>query len=297
MFKSFSKAISFYLALPFIYFFSILPMSWLYGLSKLIFLLMYQLLKYRRRVVFNNLKNSFPEKSIAEIQKIERDFYKILSDYIVESIKSFTAGKSLILSMGRIVPNAEFEALAKDQKNIIISAGHVVNQEIVNLFLSASEQFPYHVKAAYHSLANPYFDRFFFRSRTRFGSGMYSMKESYKAIEQQEYMRPFAFFLLNDQSAPPKRAYWARFLNQDTSFYKGMAVFAQKYDMPVFYAHVRRPKRGYFEIEFIKISDRPGSLSEAQILEPHVKLLEQNILEDPQIWLWSHKRWKHSKPI
>ncbi len=244
----------------------------------------------------NNLKNSFPEKAKNELYTIEKSFFKILTDYMVESVKSFTISKRNILKKGKIIENTEMFAHAKAGRNIIISVGHVGNQEFVNLFLSATPDFPFHLKAAYHQLANPYFDRFFYNSRIRFGSEMFPMQETYKAVVKQDVGRPFALFLVNDQSSPPTKSYWTQFLSQDTSFYKGTAVFARKYDMPVYFMHLVRPNRGDFELSFIKITDTPKDFKEEEIIEKHVRLLEKNIEEDPPIWLWSHRRWKHKRP-
>lgn len=268
----------------------------LYRLSDGVYLLLYKWLKYRVKVVRTNIDNSFPTKSTAEKMTIESDFYRILSDYMVEGIKSFTASKNLILSKGSIVKNDEMWAMAAAKKNIIISVGHVGNQELVNLFLSASSEYPFTVKAAFHALANPYFDKMFHRSRERFGSYLFPMKQTYKAMEDQELGRPSSFFLVNDQSAPPHKSYWTTFLHQDTSFYKGMAVSALQYDWPIFFMHVKRTGRGNFELSFKKICDNPAAIGETEILERHVQFLEENINEDPKIWLWSHKRWKHKRP-
>jgi Kdo2-lipid IVA lauroyltransferase/acyltransferase len=291
------QAFFYYLSLPFIYAFSFLPLSVIYKISNFLFFINYHFVKYRRNVVQQNLKNSFPEKSETELKAIEKNFFRILTDYMVESIKSFTISKKSILSKGIIIENEEMNELAKAGKNIIISVGHVGNQEFVNLFMSASPDFPFSLKAAYHQLQNPYFDQFFYKKRIRFGSEMFSMKASYQAFQNQDLNRPFAFFLVNDQSSPPTKSYWTTFLNQDTSFYKGTEIFAKKYDMPVFFMHLVRPERGHFILSFVKITDEPKLVPDGVILEKHVRLLEKNILEDPPIWLWSHKRWKHKKPV
>ncbi len=291
------QALFYYISLTFIYFFSYLPLWVLYKISDFLFYINYNFIKYRRKVVHTNLINSFPNSPNSYILDIEKNFFGILTDYMVEVVKSFTISKKEILTKGTIIENPEMTALAKAGKNIIISVGHVGNQELVCLYLSALEKFPFTLKAAYHQLGNPYFEKLFYNSRVRFGAEMYPMRDSYAAIAQQNLNSPFAFFLVNDQSAPPKRSYWSHFLNQETGFYKGMAVFAKNYDMPVFFMHVKRPKRGHFELSFQKITDKPTEITEAEILEQHVKYLEKNILEDPQIWLWSHKRWKHKRPV
>jgi Kdo2-lipid IVA lauroyltransferase/acyltransferase len=294
--KKILQALSYYLSLPFILLISILPWSILYGISNLLYIVLYKILKYRVAVVRQNIYNSFPQKNYNEKIQLEADFYRILADYMVEGVKSFTISKKQVLKLGTIVPNNDMYALAVQGRNIIISAGHVANQELANLYLSANKnEFPFQVKAAYHSLSNPYFDGLFHRSRTRFGTEMYSMRATYDAIAKQKLNSPFAYILLNDQSAPPQRAHWVQFLQQDTSFYKGMAVFAQQYDMPVYYLHVRRNGRGTFELSFKNIAKQPKTLTNTQILDEHVRLLEANILEDPKTWLWSHRRWKHKR--
>jgi Kdo2-lipid IVA lauroyltransferase/acyltransferase len=290
------QAFLYYLSLPFIYLFSILPIQLLYKISNGLFYINYYFVKYRRTVVQKNLKNSFPSKSIEELEILEKKFFRILIDYIVESLKSFTISKKSLLKKGIIIQNEEMNALARAKKNIIISVGHVGNQELVNQYLSATDDFHFTVKAAYHQLQNPYYEGLFYKSRTRFGSRLFTMKQSYAAIDEQNIDCPFAFFLVNDQSAPPDKSYWTTFLNQETSFYKGMAVFAQKYNMPVFFMHLDRHKRGHFTLSFIKITDTPNEITESEIIEKHVQLLEKNIRQDPPIWLWSHNRWKHKRP-
>jgi Kdo2-lipid IVA lauroyltransferase/acyltransferase len=290
------QAFLYYLSLPFIFLFSSLPEKVLYLFSDFFFYINFHFIKYRREVVQNNLKNSFPDKSEMELKAIEKNFFRILTDYFLETLKSFTISKKSILQKGIIIANAEMNALAAAGKNIIISVGHVGNQEYVNLFLAASAKFPFTIKAAYHQLQNPFYEKLFLDSRQKFGSKLFTMRQSHAAINKQDIDRPFAFVLVNDQSAPPDKSYWTNFLNQETCFYKGTAVFAKKYDMPVFFMHLERPKRGHFILSFIKITDVPKLISESEILEKHVNLLEANINADPQIWLWSHKRWKHKKP-
>ncbi len=289
--------LAYYLTLPILYCISILPDNLLYRLSSVLHWVNTHTINYRKKVIINNLRNSFPEKTETEINALAIEFMAVLMDYIVESVKALTASKAYVLQKGEIIMDPVLETLLQEKKNIIISAGHLGSQEIMNLFIAAHPAFKYTLKATYHKLQNSHFDKLFYKNRTKFGTEMYNMKETYGAIEKQELNRPFAFVLANDQSAPPNRAYWTTFFGQDTSFYKGMAVFAQKYDMPVFYLKMARgTKRGNFILSFQQITLEPNSLSEAQILEKHKNLLEANIRADIPIWLWSHKRWKHTRP-
>jgi Kdo2-lipid IVA lauroyltransferase/acyltransferase len=290
------KALAFYGVYPILMGLSYLPLSVLYRISNGLCFLLYTVLGYRKKVVRLNLSKSFPEKSAVEVLSLEKKYFQQLSDYIVETIKSFTISKKHILSKGKLVPNPELWALAKEGKNVVISAGHLSNQEFATLFISGIDIFPFTPMGTYHELGNKHFDQLFYNSRARFGAFLYNMKETRLALNNQEKNKPFSFFLLNDQSAPPTKAYWTTFLNQDTGFYKGMAQMAQTHNMPVFYAHQKHISRGFIEYSFTKICLEPNQVSEAEILETHVRLLEKDIQEAPHTWFWSHRRWKHQRP-
>jgi Kdo2-lipid IVA lauroyltransferase/acyltransferase len=257
---------------------------------------MYKVLGYRVQVVRTNLQKSFPKKTPLEIQTLEVQYFKQLADYVVETIKSFTLSKKEAQALGNMVPNQELWDLAASGRNVIISAGHLSNQELGCLYLSSSGLLPFTCVGTYHTLENKYFDALFKKSRTRFGAKVISMRETRIALKDQETHKPFALFLLNDQSAPPTKAYWSKFLNQDTGFYKGMGIIAQEHNMPVFYIHQTHTGRGSIQFSFTKICTNPLETPLETILEEHVRLLEKDIEQAPHTWFWSHKRWKHSKP-
>ena len=123
---------------------------------------------------------------------------------------------------------------------------------------------------------------------------MISMAEAFREISKPED-RPFAFFLVNDQSPPPERSYWTKFLNQDTAFFTGVERFSRQFDMPVVYLCANRIARGKYRITIEMLTETPNKIPQGEILEMHARKLERDIIADPSIWFWSHKRWKFTK--
>ncbi|UBM59695.1 lysophospholipid acyltransferase family protein [Marinilongibacter aquaticus] len=289
------KAVAFYLSLPFIYAVSYLPFPVLYAVSDvLIYPVLYKLLAYRKAVVRKNLENAFPEKTEQERIEIEVRFYHYLCDLFVESIKSFTISEKELRKRVHLEETKRlFEELEAMDLDGVLTMGHYGNYEwLVQAFdLLIYQQ----VLAPYHVLANPYFDRLFLKARSRFGTVLFPTRETMWAIRQKRE-RHFVVGLANDQSAPPKQSYWTTFLNQDTSFFWGTEKIPKKYGMPVIFVRMTRPQRGYYSIGFEWITKEPQKDLDGAILEKHAQLLEEQIKEKPELWLWSHKRWKHKRP-
>jgi Kdo2-lipid IVA lauroyltransferase/acyltransferase len=288
------QAVFFYLGLPFILLVSKLPQKVLYGISSyFVFPVLFYVLKYRRYVVTRNLKNAYPDKSTAELYEIEKGFYKYLSDLFLETVKSFTISKDQLLK--RIsYSNLELldEYFAKN-KNIIMTLGHIGNYEWIAKAMSITFKHEYLVP--YRKMTNQHFDAFFRKSRMAFGADFFPTHDTFPNIKKKRD-KAFLLTLANDQSAQPHKAYWVKFLNQNTSFFVGTEKVAQQFELPVVFAHVSVPKRGYYHVVFELISDQPNTETEGYIMNKHAEMLEKDILASPQNWLWSHKRWKHAMP-
>jgi Kdo2-lipid IVA lauroyltransferase/acyltransferase len=280
----------FFIAKTFIYLFSLLPLRFLYFLSDCIYPLIYYVIGYRRKVVRLNLTRSFPEKSLSEIIEIEKEFYHYFIDFVVETLKCFSITKAELQQRMIIKDNQILHELYSQNKNVIISMGHYGNHELLNI--SLFHAIPHLGQAVYKPLKNPQFDVFFKQMREKTGGKMIAMHEAQFEISKQKD-RPFSFFLVNDQSAnPDNKAYRTTFLNQETFYFKGPERFAKGYDIPVVYCRMDRTKRGYYEIYFELITDKPTEIPAGEILEIHSKKLERDIIRKPEIWFWSHKRWK-----
>lgn len=288
------QAIAFYILLPFLYFFSILPISVLYFISRnVIYPVLYLLVGYRRKVVRDNLKNSFPEKSEDERNKIESDFYKYLSDMFVETIKSFTISEKLLLERIKFENLEILVPFFEANKNVVITLGHIGNYELI------AKAMPFHLKhkvlVPYHKMSNEFFNNLFYKSRTAFGTVFFPTFDTFTSIKK-DYGRAFALALANDQSAPPTKSFWTKFLNQDTTFFVGTEKIAQQFDFPVVFAHITVPQKGHYMMSLELVSDKSKSENEGEIMKKHAELLERDIVADPKYWLWTHKRWKHKMP-
>ncbi|MBB5285860.1 KDO2-lipid IV(A) lauroyltransferase [Rhabdobacter roseus] len=270
--------------------------SWrtLYRLSDLLKYLIFDLVGYRKDVVLVNLRNSFPEKEEAEIQKIARDYSRNLTDLVVEAVKLRSITREEVNQRFTYDPRV-FEHYYAQNKNLVLVLGHLGNWELANLF--ASLNFPHQVVVVYHRLANDTFEDWFYKIRTQFGSELVPMNEAYQkaGVPRQ---RPFMFLLVNDQSPRPDKAYWTTFLNQDTGVFRGVERIARQLDAPVLYGVIGRDenRRGHYTIGVRLITENPKEIPNNGILERQIKLLEADIRRQPANWLWSHKRWKHPRP-
>ncbi len=289
------SAVAYYIALPFIYLLSLLPFRLLYLFSDLVYFLLYCIAGYRKKVVQTNLRNAFPEKSDAEINQISRKYYRYLCDLFLETFKTLTISPSAMLKHCKF--NAEaaaiFAQLEKENKSAILVMGHLGNWEWAgNTFSLVCKQQLYVI---YHPLTNKQFDGLMYRMRSRFGTKLIAMKETFKEMARHRKEVNVTAFIA-DQTPQPHHAYWTRFLNQDTPVFWGTEKIAQKLDYPIVYAQVKRLKRGYYEIFAEQLTLSSAGTAEGEISELHTRRLEQDIIDQPETWLWSHRRWKHKRP-
>ena len=287
------SAIIYYLVLPFLYLISFLPFKVLYLLSDLFYLLIYKLFRYRKKVVTENLQNSFPEKSAAEIEKIRSDFYRYLCDLSLETIKTLSISPSALKKHFKYDDMSIFEHYYKEKQSVIMVMGHLGSWEMGGAYFN---QLPLHqLYAIYHPLANKYFDRLLCRMRTRSGTKLYAMKNTFRGmIKNRKEVTATTF--IADQTPSPDNAHWMTFLNQDTAVFKGTEIISRKLDYPVIYLSVIREKRGQYSVYSELLVEHPKELSENELTEMHTQRLEQDIVNHPETWLWSHRRWKHKRP-
>jgi len=288
------SAILYYLTLPFIYLLSVLPFPLLYGLSNIVYFLLFYLLGYRKEVVLKNLRNSFPEKSEKEIQIISRRFYRYFCDLFLETFKTLSISRKTMLKHCRLEENAQrlFDQLAADNQSIMVVMGHLGNWEWAGNTFSICCKHQLYV--IYHPLSNKYFNGLIIKMRTRFGTKLIPMKDTLREmLNNRKTLSATAF--IADQSPQPDRAYWMSFLNQDTPVFLGIEKIALKIRYPLVYVSIKRVKRGHYElnaerIELPSVETRPG-----EITELHTKRLEADIRKQPETWLWTHRRWKHTR--
>jgi KDO2-lipid IV(A) lauroyltransferase len=284
------------LVIPLIYMISYLPMPLLYLFSNLLFLLTYYVIGYRKEVVRNNLMKSFPEKSETERNKIMKDFYLHFCDIIFETVKNASISSGFLKKHCQFTPQANtiFKEYTSRNQSIVAVLGHCGNWEWNAL--SYQVHFSQPLLGVYHPLSNKAFNKFLWKWRSKFGSHIIAGREFYHYLLNYQ-STAFTIGLIADQSPPPESAYWTNFLHQDTPVFNGPEKIARKFNLPVVYVFVRKLKRGCYELDVKKITDNPKQLKDGELSEMHVRYLEDNIREQPHIWLWSHKRWKHQRNL
>jgi len=286
------SALIYYLSLPLIYAISLLPWWLLYRLSDVLYVVLYHVSGFRQNVVSHNLENSFPEKDPFERKLLEKRFYRYLCDLILESLKTLTIRPASVRKRVEFKDEQIFAELKEQGQSAIVVLGHYGNWELVGAAYAVTDYPPLYI--IYHPLTNQYFERLIVHMRTRLGNGLYPMRQATRLmVENQQEVRMTAF--IADQTPRPDRGYWMEFLNQDTPVFRGTAKMALELNVPVIYISITRPRRGFYELRAEKIVDRDTTLTEDQITELHTRRLEQDILKQPEIWLWTHRRWKHKQ--
>ncbi len=267
----------------------------MYGISDFCFLLIYYVIGYRKKVVYTNLKNSFPEKTHEEIKKIERKFYRYLCDLFLETFKTLTIGKKQLLKRVQFSDKATaiYNTLRAENRSSIMVLGHYGNWEICGAAFSC--YVPEQVRVIYHPITNKQFDGLMYKMRSKAGTKLIAMKDTLREMVRTRNELTVTAFIA-DQTPPPESAYWTTFLNQETPVFWGTEKIAQKLNFAVVYVTINRPKRGLYVVESELIFNQPKNTIEGEISEKHTQLLERDIKNCPEIWLWSHRRWKHKKP-
>jgi KDO2-lipid IV(A) lauroyltransferase len=280
--------------LPF-YILSILPLSFLFLISDFMFMMVYHLIKYRRTDVRSNLKNAFPDKTEIELIQIEKKFYKHFCDIAFESLKALTISKKTIAKRFQIKNKELIDGLYDQKKNIIVCTSHYGNWEWFS-FLPLFT--PYRILGFYQKLSNNYFEEFMLILRGRFGLSGVESNTGYKTmVKLQQEGTLTLTFITSDQSPKIKSTkHWLKFLNQETAFLVGASRIAKKLNQTVIYLTFRKLRRGKYEIEFISLEESPTQSKGEEIIDKYAEFLENTINEVPELWLWSHKRWKLTNP-
>ncbi|SEB06555.1 KDO2-lipid IV(A) lauroyltransferase [Chitinophaga terrae (ex Kim and Jung 2007)] len=289
------STIFYYCLQPVIYCISILPFRLLYLLSDMVYVLLYYVISYRKKVVMKNLRASFPGKPEKELERICKDFYHHLCDLFLETFKTLTISKAAMVKHCSFTPATVelFNKLEAEKQSVVLVMGHKGNWEWAgNTFSILCRQQLYVI---YHPLANQRFNNLMYKMRTRFGTKLIAMQDTFREmVKNRNEVNATAF--IADQSPQPSNAYWVSFLNQDTPVFKGTEKIAQKMDTPVVYVSVNKVKRGYYSVSATLLIEKPSAETEGAITAAHTRKLEDDIIEQPATWLWSHKRWKHKRP-
>lgn len=286
------KAIANKTLIAFLLLISRLPFIVLWGISNTLYYLFYKILKYRVKVVRKNLRLSFPEKNEKDLLQLEKKFYQYLSDLVVETVKGFTISRKSLEKRIDFQCGSIYDELHENRKSAIVVMGHSGNWEWV--CRSAPIFMKNRIVVAYKPLSNPYFEKLMLRARTELGVIQIPMAQIGKFILQQK--EPYLLILAADQSpSDSKTSIWVNFLNQETAVLPGPEKLAVKFNLPVIFHDVNRTKRGVYKCTAKYLVKESSSTHPGEITELHTRHLEQEIIKQPEIWLWSHKRWKLKK--
>ena len=279
--------------LVFVYPLSFLPFSILYVVSDIFSAILFHVIKYRRKIVFMNLKHAFPEKLEKEIKVIAKRYYKNLADVVVENIKLLTISEKETLRRCRFVNPELMNKLKNDAHTVVGLSSHVANWELGGLSLSLHSDLL--VYGVYKPLSNKYFEKLINRMRQKFGLVLVEMDETIRTILSLKEEPALTIFIADQTPLDRKTSYWTMFFNQDTPFYSVPEKIANKLHSPVIYFDMTRIKRGYYQIEIIPVCNTGVEGPNQNITENYARLLESVIRKKPEQWLWSHRRWKRTR--
>jgi KDO2-lipid IV(A) lauroyltransferase len=282
--------LTYFLFRAFIFLFRIIPFRLLYVFSDGIYYLVYPLIGYRKKIVLQNLRNSFPEKSAEEINLIARKFYHHLCDVLVESMKAFTMKEEEVVKRYEYENTGFLDELYREGRSAICVGGHYNNWEWAGI--ASGTQLMHRPVGFYKPLSNKMVDSFVRKTRVRGRSLLVSITNT-AAVFLEDYGEPSIFYMVADQSPSTVRlAYWMQFLNQDTAVLHGPEKYARLHNLPVTFALTQKIKRGYYKVKFILLVEDPSKTVPGEITRIYINELEKIIREKPEFYLWSHRRWK-----
>ncbi len=285
--------LSYWLVIGFLYPLSRLPFAALYLLSDFAYYVIYYVVRYRRKVVVQNLTKAFPEKSEQEIIAIAKEFYHGFCDVIIENVKFLTISAYELEQRFKFLNKELVDELFEKRQSAITTLGHMGNWEMAGL--AASHGIGHHSLAIYKPLKNKRFDKLARQMRARFGMELVPQNRMRQLLGNLGKDTSLYHFISDQTPGGRANSHWMTFMNQEAPIYLGTEKVAKMTNLPVLYCHILREKRGYYTLELKEVTDDPSTCAPNQITEKHTHLLEANIREQPESWLWSHKRWKHRK--
>lgn len=277
---------------PIIIIVSYLPFRLLYILSDILFIIMYYVLGYRKKVVRHNLELALPNLTASERKIIERKSYQHLCDMFLETMKTMSITQKQI-DKRFVFKNIEvYHELEKKGKSIALMCAHYASYEWV---VSLNKQISFKGYAIYKKINNKYFDKLIRDIRSKFEAYLIHNRESIAIIESNSLKKELCLYgFASDQSPMLKPlTYWSNFLNIEVPIHTGAEFLAKKYDMNMIFLRVEKVKRGYYEAYFEVLSEDVQSISDYQITESFMRKVEQQIYAAPEFYMWTHKRFKH----
>lgn len=271
---------------------SFLPFWAIYLLSDILFVLLYHVIKYRKETVEGNLDIAFPNKARVEKKQIAARFYRHLADMILETVKMKRITAKEVHERFILRNPEEVNRYLQNGKPVIGLTAHYGNWELAlhRLSLLAGK---HPALVIYRPLSNHHFEHLLNGIRTRFGATMVPMKQTLRQIIVHGQTAHISMFVADQTPARSESNHFAPFFNRPTLVFLGVEKIARKTNFPVIYCHMDKVKRGHYSCTFEVLFEKPAETDEHEVTQAHLKRLEQIICEKPELWLWSHRRWKH----
>ena len=282
------------IAFPFLWLISILPFRIFYFFSDCVYVLVYYIIGYRKKVVRANLALTLPNLNDAERKKIEKKFYQHMCDMFLEMIKTMSISPDEMEKRFHVTNINLILDYAKKGKSVILVASHYASYEWL---LTINPKLGFQGVAVYKKLANPYFDKLIRKIRSKYNCEMIPTKNAIPLMAQNQRDGKLSLYgLASDQSPKLDRIFHSNdFMGIEVPVHTGAEMLAKKYDLSVIMVKVKKVKRGYYEATFLSLADNPKDFEDFKITEMYIKEVEKQIYEAPEYYLWTHKRWKHKK--
>ncbi len=280
------------LAYPLLWLISILPFPIFYLFSDFVCFLVYRVIGYRKKVVRENLALTLPHLSEAERKVIEKKFYKHMCDMFLEMVKTMSMSPEEMERRFHVTNIDLVLDYARKGKSVILVASHYASYEWL---LTINPKLGFQGVAVYKKLANPYFDKLVRKIRSKYNTEMIETRKAIPTMAKNQREGVLSLYgLASDQSPKMERIFHSmKFMGVEVPVHTGAETLAKKYDLAVLFVEVKKVRRGYYEATFIPLADNPKDFENFKITEMYLKEVEKQILEAPEFYLWTHKRWKH----
>lgn len=288
------QLIIYILLYPILWCISILPFRLLYVVSDGFYFLTYYIIGYRKKIVRENLALTLPYLSDKERLIIEKKTYQNMCDVFLEMIKTLTISKSEMERRFKFKNIEVYLDLEKKGKSIALLCAHYASYEWV---ISINSKISFEGYAVYKRINNRYFDKLVRDIRSKFKATLITTKETIPTMENNfKNNKPSLYGLVSDQSPRLDSVYhWNKFMGIEVPIHTGGEMLAKKYDMNILFLRTKKLRRGFYEAELEILSENAKEVPDYEITDRFLKLVEQQIYEQPEYYLWTHKRWKHRK--
>lgn len=294
--KRVCQNIAYYLLYGFLYLHALLPLPVLYLFADVLYGMIYHVLKYRRRVVRDNLQRAFPEKTQEQRDAIEQRFYHFFADYVVETIKLLHISDDEMRRRMRFENAALIDSLTADGRSVMLLLGHYGNWEWIPSLVLWCDSSRFVGGQIYRPLRSEVFDRLFLHLRSRFGTHCIPKNDSYRVLSRCGRAGNLSVtgFMADQTPSPANIHHWTTFMGLPTPVLTGFEVIARKLNMAVVYIDVELLSRGHYKATFRLMDEHPVASDGFPLTDRYMAAMEQTIRRAPHAWLWTHKRWKHA---